>query len=239
MGLARPLNDRDEKDRAHALMLKGRVEQAIAIYRGLVTRNARDASMWLLLGDAQRKVGQLDHAVRAYHTAARQFADQGHVARARAAIAVALRIAPGEPTLLEELRGLRPQPVSRHLALVPPPVATPAPAVKPVVKATPPAYPLDAKKAVKALPARPAPRPPTIAKPPPPVPPLVEEDIDQVLEVGFLDLLGDLEGDDEMKTEVFCPLFDWLEETPDSGPHVFPGAQMSKHTVLARPQRRR
>lgn len=129
------LNERVEKDRAHALALKGKFDEAIRIYRALLAQRD-DAALYQSLGDVCRKRGLLDDAVKAYFSAAKQLEAQGHLPRARAALAVALQLAPGEPKLVGAMNALRAAPaprpvvtpplpdrVKRHLALVPPPVA--------------------------------------------------------------------------------------------------------------------
>ncbi|MBL8910838.1 MAG: tetratricopeptide repeat protein [Archangium sp.] len=131
MGRPAPkLNDRAEKDRAHALALKGKYDDAIRIYRGLLKLKSNDAAVWQSLADVCRKRGLLDEAVKAYRTAAEHLEAQGHVPRARAALVVALQLAPGEPSLVNQLNALRavapiPDRMKRHLALVPTPAAPP------------------------------------------------------------------------------------------------------------------
>jgi hypothetical protein len=124
------LNERAEKDRAHALAMKGKFDDAIAIYRALLKQRERDAGLWLAIADVYRKRGKLDEAVNAFRTAATHLEAQGHVARAKAALTTALQWAPGEPLVLNALKALQgqqpvvtppiPERVKRHLAVVPP-----------------------------------------------------------------------------------------------------------------------
>ena len=115
-------SERELKDQAHALSLKGKYDEAAALYRALLRLNARDSGLHLNIAEVYRKRGRLDEAVESYQEAASLLASAGHVARARAALSCALQIAPGEPVLVEALRRLEPAPAPRRLALVPPPV---------------------------------------------------------------------------------------------------------------------
>ncbi|MFT3711455.1 MAG: tetratricopeptide repeat protein [Archangium sp.] len=127
---ATKLDERREKDRAHALVLKGKFDDAIGIYRALLKQKADDAALWLQLADVFRKRGKLDDAVNAFRSAAQHLEAQGHVARAKAALTTALQWAPGEPLVLNALKALQvkqpvvtppiPERVKRHLAVVPP-----------------------------------------------------------------------------------------------------------------------
>jgi tetratricopeptide (TPR) repeat protein len=118
----RELSDRELKDRAHALTLKGKYDDAAAIYRGLVAANEGDSGLRLHLAEVYRKRGRLDDAVDAYREAARLLHAAGHTPRARAALSCALQIAPGEPVLVGALRELTAAAPARRLALVPPPL---------------------------------------------------------------------------------------------------------------------
>lgn len=131
---ATKLDERREKDRAHALVLKGKFDDAIGIYRALLKQRADDAALWLQLADVCRKRGKLDDAVNAFRSAAQHLEAQGHVARAKAALTTALQWAPGEPLVLNALKALQatnqpvvtppiPERMKRHLAVVPPLVA--------------------------------------------------------------------------------------------------------------------
>ena len=115
-------SERELKDQAHALSLKGKYDDAAAVYRALLRLSARDSGLHLNIAEVYRKRGRLDEAVESYQEAARLLASAGHVARARAALACALQLAPGEPVLVGALARLDPAPVPRRLALVPPPV---------------------------------------------------------------------------------------------------------------------
>lgn len=180
------IDERVEKDRAHAFMIKGRYDEAIAVYRVLVVFNTDDAGIRLQLAEAFRRRGLLDSSVATYREAAALLEKQGHVARARGVLTGALQLAPGEPVLVESLRRLRTPPPPRKLELV---------------------------------------------KPPPPV---VEVSDSDIIETPFDELSEEIGG--ECVTDPFCPIFQWLEETPDAGaPPLPPGMS----TVVARPQRAR
>ena len=171
---ARPvIDERVEKDRAHALVLKGRYDEAIAVYRVLVVFNSGDANIRLQLAETFRKRGLIDSSIATYQEAALLLERQGHIAQARGVLTGALQLAPGEPVLVESLRRLRTPPPSRKLELV---------------------------------------------KPPPPV-----------VEVSDSDLVDESE-EGECVTDPFCPVFQWLEETPDAG------APVGLSTVIDRPR---
>jgi tetratricopeptide (TPR) repeat protein len=180
------IDERVEKDRAHALVLKGRYDEAIAIYRVLTVFNAEDANVRLQLAETFRKRGLLDSSVATYREAAELLEKQGHVARARGVLTGALRVAPGEPVLVESLRRLRTPPPPRKLELV---------------------------------------------KPPPPV---VEVSDSDLIETPFDELSEEIGG--ECVTDPFCPIFQWLEETP--GPDA-PPPPFGLSTVIDRPHKPR
>jgi len=179
--------DRELKDRAHALVLKGKFAQAVEVYRGLVVANARDPNIRMRHAELCRKVGQIDEAVASYLAAAQLLEREGHVARARAVLTTALQLAPGEPSLLAPLRRItdaqRQSPSKLKqpaLSLVPPPVpSTPGRPSLPPAKKLPPH--------ASTTPARPRLR---LAYS------LAEEDIS------------------ETPTDPYCPLFDWIDEAP-------------------------
>ena len=177
------IDERVEKDRAHALVLKGRYDEAIAVYRVLVVFNSGDANIRLQLAETFRKRGLIDSSIATYQKAALLLERQGHIAQARGVLTGALQLAPGEPVLVESLRRLRTPPPSRKLELV---------------------------------------------KPPPPV---VEVSDSDIIETPFDELAEEVGG--ECVTDPFCPVFQWLEETPDAGaPPLPPGLS----TVIDRPR---
>lgn len=182
---ARPvLDERVEKDRAHAYLLKGRFDEAIAIYRLLVVFNADDANIRLQLAEAFRRRGLLDSSVATYREAAQLLERQGHVGRARGVLTGALHLAPKNTSLVDELRRLKTPPPPRRLELV---------------------------------------------KPPPPVVEISDSDI---IECPFDEIAEEIGG--ECVTDPFCPIFQWLEETPQPGAAPLPAGMM---TVVARPGR--
>ena len=215
--MGRPIanTQRTDKDRAHALVVKGKLDEAILIYRSLVKQCARDASLRLHLAETCRKRGLIDDSVRAYRESAELYAADGHTARARAALLCALQLAPGEPQLVNALRALRPAEVVRHLALVPP------------VPPSPPVSTSARPRAASAEPER------WRVKPPPPVPDVEEISDSDVVEVG--------DEAEECVTEPFLPIFQWLEATPDQAPPPpvprYPIQEIPKITVPARPRR--
>jgi len=177
------IDERVEKDRAHALVLKGRYDEAIAVYRVLVVFNSGDANIRLQLAETFRKRGLIDSSIATYQEAALLLERQGHIAQARGVLTGALQLAPGKPVLVESLRRLRTPPPSRKLELV---------------------------------------------KPPPPV---VEVSDSDIIETPFDELAEEVGG--ECVTDPFCPVFQWLEETPDAGaPPLPPGLS----TVIDRPR---
>lgn len=97
---------RTAKDRAHRLFASGRYAKAAEAYAALVAQAPRDALLRLRLADAARRAGNTLQAVSAYRTAARILVDGGHGARARAALKLALELAPGHPEIVRALAEL-------------------------------------------------------------------------------------------------------------------------------------
>lgn len=97
---------RAAKDRAHRLYASGRYSRAAEAYAALVAQSPRDALLRLRLADAARRSNNALQAVGAYRAAARLLVDSGHEARARAALKLALELAPGHPEIERALEAL-------------------------------------------------------------------------------------------------------------------------------------
>lgn len=129
MSAARPLNPRDLKDQAHVLVLRGKLDAAASlIHRHLQQRDTRDPALWMQHADLSRKLGRYDVAIVSYRQCVRLFRTAGHLTRARAALTVALQLAPRDPSLLADqalLAELPPPP--RPRLVYPPPRKAPEP----------------------------------------------------------------------------------------------------------------
>jgi hypothetical protein len=118
-GVLKPLSlpePRDLKDRAHALILKGKLEAAADIYLLLIARNNKDADLRFHHAVVCEKLQRKDRAVASYLVAAHLHVGTGHVAKARAALSAGLRVSPRDPGLTKAMRQLCPPP---RLTLVP------------------------------------------------------------------------------------------------------------------------
>ncbi len=88
---------------AAAMLAKGRFAQAEVLFRQLCLHEPRDPQMRIRHAEALRKVGRLTDAKKTYQLASRLFADAGHLARAAAALKLALEIARDDVDLIGEL----------------------------------------------------------------------------------------------------------------------------------------
>jgi tetratricopeptide (TPR) repeat protein len=113
------LDLRGMKDRAQALYASGRFAKAAELYQALADRTPKDAQLRMRHAESARRAGLALAAVGSYRTAARLLAQDGHQARARAALHLALELAPGHPDVTRALRELeRARPDSISSALV-------------------------------------------------------------------------------------------------------------------------
>lgn len=135
-------------------MAQGRYAQAEVLYRSLLAAEPDDGQLRVRHGDTLKRLNRVDEAVEAYRLASASLANAGHLARALAALRLAIELRPDDVELISELIRLEVQkngrPVSaRSMASLEP-------------------------KPQLALPARPGPRHQPHHHPP--APPPVEDD---------------------------------------------------------------
>lgn len=70
------------KDKAIALVLKGKLDKALEIYQKIVQEDPRDIKIWVKIGDLYRKVNRPEQAIEIYAKAARSFAMNGFLMQA-------------------------------------------------------------------------------------------------------------------------------------------------------------
>jgi tetratricopeptide (TPR) repeat protein len=107
------------KDEAQRLFVKGKFLKATDAYWKLIERDATDPQLRLRHAESSRRAALPGRAVASYRVAAQLLAQLGHVAKAQAALKMALELAPRDPSLEEALRALGGRPPS------PPPPADP------------------------------------------------------------------------------------------------------------------
>lgn len=91
------------KEQASGFVAKGRFERAEVLYRQLLTRVPRDAQVWLKHADLNRRLMRMQAAVLSYRMAANLLLQQGHEARAVAALKSALDLRPDDIDLISDI----------------------------------------------------------------------------------------------------------------------------------------
>jgi len=190
--LAQSVNDlkqRELKDKAHTLMVKGKLAPALTIYETLVHDYPKDASMRLHHAELCQKLSRPQAAVTSYLSAARLFSEAGYAARAKAALGCGLRIAPHDAGLIKELKLLNSDPGSQLKTDPPKKVESPKLALVPWTQ------PIEEEQ-VRAR---------EVAEPP----------LSPSHKTSNLRLVpvADNLFDDECVTEPYFPLPDWLDDT--------------------------
>lgn len=107
-------------------MAKGRYEKAEVIYRQLLTRVPRDASVWVRHAETLKRLGTNHRAAWSYRTAATILVSLGYEARAIACLRLALECEPDDIDVISELIRVEMHRTSRH-AKASPTAATPVP----------------------------------------------------------------------------------------------------------------
>ncbi len=92
------------KDRAEELFRKGRWRKSLKTYEELIVCEPEDARLRVRCGELLRRLGRPLDAARSYCSAGFLYRTQGYRARARAAIQIAVQLAPGEPEIAARLR---------------------------------------------------------------------------------------------------------------------------------------
>lgn len=91
------------KDRARALVVKGRLEKAEVLYRQVVTLVPGDAPAWIRHAETLKRLGRVPESVWSYRTAANILRALGHEARALACLKIALDLKPDDIDLITEI----------------------------------------------------------------------------------------------------------------------------------------
>lgn len=91
------------KDRARALVVKGRLEKAEVLYRQVVTLVPGDAPAWIRHAETLRRLNRISESVWSYRTAANILRALGHEGRALACLKIALDLRPDDIDLITEI----------------------------------------------------------------------------------------------------------------------------------------
>jgi tetratricopeptide (TPR) repeat protein len=97
------VNVAHSKALARSLAAKGRYEKAEVLYRQVLTRVPRDASVWVRHAEVLRRLGNGEKAAWSYRTAASILVALGYEARAIACLRLALAFKPDDIDLVTEL----------------------------------------------------------------------------------------------------------------------------------------
>jgi hypothetical protein len=109
-----PSSATDIKERAQALVRRGRVQDAADLVDGFLARHDAGWHLWRLCGELSQRLGRLGAAVAAFRACARQLEAAGHVDAAASVLRHALRLAPLDDQLRADVRRrsrARPTPV--------------------------------------------------------------------------------------------------------------------------------
>ena len=91
------------KDRARALVVKGRLEKAEVLYRQVVTLVPGDAPAWIRHAETLKRLSRVSEAVWSYRTASSILRALGHEGRALACLKLALELKPDDIDLITEI----------------------------------------------------------------------------------------------------------------------------------------
>jgi len=91
------------KDRARALVVKGRLEKAEVLYRQVVALVPGDAPAWIRHAETLRRLNRISESVWSYRTAANILRALGHEGRALACLKIALDLRPDDIDLITEI----------------------------------------------------------------------------------------------------------------------------------------
>ena len=91
------------KDRARALVVKGRLEKAEVLYRQVVTLVPGDAPAWIRHAETLKRLSRISEAVWSYRTASSILRSLGHEGRALACLKIALELKPDDIDLITEI----------------------------------------------------------------------------------------------------------------------------------------
>lgn len=108
------MNVAESKERARSLVAKGRYEKAEVLYRQLLTRVPRDASVWVRHAETLKRLGTTHRAAWSYRTAATILVSLGYEARAIACLRLALECEPDDIDVISELIRVEMHRTSRH-----------------------------------------------------------------------------------------------------------------------------
>src|SRR5688572_17614799 len=93
------MDARDLRDEANRLVAQGRFQRAFEIYDELVRRSPNDAQLHIRQAELAKRLGLKHRAMCAYLAAAQRLVEQGHAARAQAAVKLARSMDPACPGL--------------------------------------------------------------------------------------------------------------------------------------------
>jgi tetratricopeptide (TPR) repeat protein len=103
IGSSALVNVAQSKALARSLAAKGRFEKAEVLYRQVLTRVPRDASVWVRHAEVLKRLGHGEKAAWSYRTAASILVALGYEARAIACLRLALQFKPDDIDLVSEL----------------------------------------------------------------------------------------------------------------------------------------
>ncbi len=116
MGAAHALTMPSEKALkayAEALAAEGRLQAAAKLINEYLATNDGGWGLWHTFAQLSKRMGRTALAVTAYRASARQLEAAGHLKHAHAALKSALRLAPNDVSLREDVARLAPKPVKR------------------------------------------------------------------------------------------------------------------------------
>lgn len=99
----RSRNERAVQERAQALVASGGIVAAVKLLDGFLAQFDGDWGLWLYFAGLCARSGRKDQAVAAYCASSRQLEGEGFFARARAALVCAVKLAPRDGALAQEL----------------------------------------------------------------------------------------------------------------------------------------
>ncbi len=94
------------KDKAQALIIKGKYAKALQLYQQIVEIEPKDIKIWVKIGDLYRKLKRPDQAIEIYAKASRSFAVNGFLMQAISVSKMILEIDPQQKETQEALAEL-------------------------------------------------------------------------------------------------------------------------------------
>lgn len=100
------LSERELKDKASAYLSRGALEPALEAFKALICMNGREPLYRLRHAEVCARLKRVEAAVASYRVAAHLFSSTGRVPQARAALNVAMKLAPRDMSVRRAMAGL-------------------------------------------------------------------------------------------------------------------------------------